>query len=41
MAVAPLFVLSIGWDIVEDVRGTTAMLLFIMEEACQTAMMGE
>jgi len=41
MSVAPLFVLSIGWDIVEDVRGTTAMLMFIMEEACQTAMMGE
>lgn len=39
--VAGVFLLSIGWDLVEDARGTTAMLLFIMEEASQTAMMGE
>ena len=38
---APLFVLGIGWDIVQDVRGTVAMCMFIMEEATQTAMMGE
>jgi hypothetical protein len=41
MSVSPLFILGIGWDIVEDVRGTVAMLMFIMEEASQTAMMGE
>jgi hypothetical protein len=38
---AGLFVAGIGWDIVEDVRGTVAMCMFIMEEATQTAMMGE
>lgn len=41
MPVAPLFILSIGWDIIEDVRGSTMMLMFIMEESIQTAMMGE
>jgi hypothetical protein len=41
MAVPLMFLLDIGWDVVEDARGTTAMLLFILEESCQTAMMGE
>lgn len=41
MSLSPLFLLNIGWDIVEDARGTTAMLLFILEESTQTAMMGE
>lgn len=36
-----LFVAGIGWDIIEDVRGSTMMLMFIMEESIQTAMMGE
>ncbi len=39
--VAGFFAAGIAWDIVQDVRGTVAMCMFIMEEACQTAMMGE
>jgi len=35
------FFAGIAWDIVQDVRGTVAMCMFIMEEATQTAMMGE
>ncbi len=35
------FLLDIAWDLVEDARGTTMMLMFIMEEATQAAMMGE
>ena len=38
---AGLFVAGIAWDIVQDVRGTVAMCMFILEEATQTAMMGE
>jgi len=38
---AGMFVAGIAWDIVEDIRGTVAMCMFIMEEATQTAMMGE
>lgn len=41
MGLQLLFVAGIGWDIVQDVRGTTMMLMFIVEEATQTAMMGE
>lgn len=36
-----LFVAGIAWDVVEDIRGTVAMCMFILEEAAQTAMMGE
>ena len=30
----------IAWELVEDVRGTSMMMMFILEEAIQTAMMG-
>ncbi len=38
---APIFALGIAWDIIQDIRGTVAMLMFIMEESIQTAMMAE
>lgn len=36
-----LFVATIAWDIIQDIRGTVAMMMFILEESIQTAMMAE
>jgi len=38
----PLLVIAdIVWDVVEDIRGTIAMMMFILEESIQTAMMAQ
>lgn len=36
-----LQVALIAWDVVQEVRGTVAMMMFIMEEAIQAAMMAQ
>jgi hypothetical protein len=39
--VAPLIAATIIVDIIQDVRGSVAMMMFILEESIQTAMMAE